>query len=131
MVHLAAFTGDLDTAESGGDYKLQLIVSGTNSSVTLPDLPLEERSRARGDLWSLSISSFGFKYDCILKKDIEEIAIQEDTNDAWHIKSVILLLQDTLDQFYIASIGIDINQWIDGDHSFDTAVTRYTLPLLL
>ena len=129
MLHLAAFTGDLNNAQSAGDYKLELIVNGTNNSVTLPDLPGEEKSRARGDLWKLNISSFGFKYDCIHKKDIEEIAIQEKTIDAWHIKSVILLLQDTLDQFYIVSIGININQWLDGDLGFDTAVKRYTLPL--
>lgn len=65
--------------------------------------------------------------DCLHKEDIVEIAIQENTNDAWNINSLVLLLKDDCENYYIASMAIDINQWIDGDYSFDTAVKYYKL----
>ena len=41
-----------------------------------------------------------------------------------YIDYVILLIQDTWNDFYVAAFGTDINQWIDGHLLFDNAVIR-------
>ena len=86
--------------------------------------------KAGGNLWKFAISDFHNIPSCVTKQDIEEIAIEEDTTDAWNIQSVLTVLRAGQD-YELASMDLDVFQWVDGDNSFSDVVRHFELELII
>ena len=113
------------TGTSAGDFSLEVRVKGVTHKLTLPALPGGTKLNGKGDLWKFNMSQFGFEFSCIHVDEIEEIAIEEDTNDAWVVDSVVSFIGDSDGNFQLATIDMDVVQWIDGDRG--ATYTRYEL----
>ena len=124
-LYLMAFTSSIDHAQSGGDFSLEVRVKGATHKLTLPALPGGTKLNGKGDLWKFNMSQFGFESPCIHVDEIEEIAIEEDTNDGWIVDSVASFISDGDGNFQLATVDMDVVEWIDGDRG--AAYTRYEL----
>ena len=86
----------------------------------MPDLPEDDFSRNRGDLWKLDLEAdFGFT-GWIIVDDIERISILHSSNDGWNIESIVTFA--VVDKSSWELISSDFNsvfQWIDGDYGED------------
>ena len=112
VVHTSGVSG----GESNGVYDLEVRVNGITHSVELGDLPGDQAQSHKGDLWKFRLNNdLGITSpSCIRKSNIDEIAIEEDTNDGWHIDSVITVLKSG-SNYQVATLDMEADQWIDGD----------------
>ena len=114
-LYLMVFTSNLGNALSSGDFSIEVRVKGVTHKLTLPALAQATKQSGKGDLWKFNMSQFGFEFPCIHVDEIEEIAIEEDSNDGWNIDSVVSFVGDSDGGFQLSTIDMDVNQWIDGD----------------
>ena len=93
------------------------ISSGRRYKSSLIDLPEDQATIGKGDLWKLSLTAhFGVPVGtCIRKSDITSVAIEENGNDGWLIDSVITVVKKERDDPEVLTIDLDNEQWIDGD----------------
>lgn len=93
------------------------ISSGTTYKSSLIDLPGNQATIGKGDLWKLSLNThFGVPLGtCIRKSDITRVAIEEDGNDGWLIDSIVTLVKKQSDDPEVLTIDLDVHQWVDGD----------------
>ena len=91
--------------------------SGATYKSSLFDLPGDQASIGKGDLWKLDLNThFGVpSWRCIRKSDITSVAIEEDGNDGWLIDSVVTVIKKQRDDEEALTIDLDVEQWIDGD----------------
>ena len=69
--------------------------------------------RNKGDLWKLSLETdFDFT-DCITVKQIENMALLENSNDGWHIDSIVTFLVVNPYYWALSSADFDVNRWVD------------------
>ena len=118
-VFVVVHTSGVSGGDSNGDYDLEVRVNGITHSVELTDsLPGDQAQSHKGDLWEFSLKNdLGFTSpSCIRKSNIEEIAIEESTNDGWHIDSVITVLKSG-SNYQVATLDMEADQWIDGSGS--------------
>ena len=122
------FTSGQIYADTDDRHAVEIQAAGQTSKANLPNNPADDSEQHKGDLWKMSFTSdFSFN-GCIRKADIEEIAIEEDGNDGWHIESIVTFLKAGSD-YQLATVDIEVNQWIDGDDL--TANERFELNLIL
>lgn len=120
-LYVMAFTSGLSSADVNGNerHEIEIGVAGDTRHVILPDLPGTEYRKNKGDLWELSLQNdFQFPASCIKPEDIEHIALEERSNDAWNIQSVITVFKSTDDQYQVASVDVNVFRWIDGDGDY-------------
>ena len=113
-----AFTSGLGSADVNGNerHEIEIRAAGDTRHVILPNLPGSEYQQNEGDLWELSLQNdFQFTAACTTLEDIETIALEERSNDAWNIQSVITVFKSTDNQYQVASVDINVFRWIDGD----------------
>ena len=126
-VIVMTFTSDRNNAESTENFDLELEVNG---DTYIADFGTA--TKAGGQLWKFAISDFHNIPSCVTKQDIEEIAIEEDTDNGWNIQSVLTVLKAGGD-YELATMDLDVFPWIDGNDnsSGDLSVRRFELNLLL
>ena len=96
-------------------HKIELQAKEVTKTQTLPDLPGDDYSSSKGDLWKLSIEDyFGFT-GCITKKDIQGIALLAGNNDGWHIDSIVTYVAVNKFNWELCSVDLEANRWVDGD----------------
>ena len=117
-LYLMAFT----SSESAGDFSLEVRVKRVTHKLTLP---ARTKQSGKGDLWKFNMTQFGFELSCIHVDEIEEIAIEEDTNDGWVVDSIVSFVGDSVGNFQLATVDMDVSQRIDGDSG--AIYTRYEL----
>ena len=122
------FTSGVSSANSNGNFHLEIRVNGVTY---VAEFGASEKSISGGNLWKFNTSTdFQGLPSCVTKQDIEEIAIEEYTNDAWNIQSVLTVAKAGKD-YELATVDMDVSQWIDGDESFPTALRRFELNLVM
>ena len=125
-VIVITFTSSIADASSDGDFDLEL---GVNGDLYIADFSTREKSG--GNAWKFAISDFyGIPLSCVTKRDIEEITIEEDTNDAWNIQSVLTVLRAGGD-YELVTLEMDVSQWIDGNGRPSKSLRRFKLNLLI
>ena len=89
----------------------------TSYKSALIDLPGDQATIGKGDLWKLSLTAhFGVPVGtCIRKLDITRVAIEENSNDGWLIDSIITVVKKHRDDAEVLTIDLDKEKWIDGD----------------
>ena len=124
-VIVMTFTSDRNDAESTDNFDLELEVNGDTYIAEFGTT-----TKDGGQLWKFAISDFHNIPSCVTKQDIEEIAIEEDTDDAWNIQSVLTVLRAGGD-YELATMDMDVFQWVDGDNTFSNDVRHFELNLLI
>lgn len=110
-------------------HMIEMKINGNVRKGRLPNLPGDDFQRAKGDLWKLNVASFGFTDTCIRKSEIEQIALEQGSNDGWHIDSIVTFVGTANGQTELATMDINTFQWIDGNGATDAK--RFVLTLLL
>ena len=110
-----AFTSSLAHAESDDAKYIVMKIKGKaveNVFSHLPDLPGDEYSKNKGDLWVLNIHFA----ECITPEDIGEIAIANGGSDGWNIDSIVTFVTAfDRSHWQLASVDLNVNQWIDDE----------------
>ena len=121
-----AYTSDWQYAESDYIHRISLQVEESTSTKNLPDLPGDDYSPNRGDLWKLDLDSFFGFTGCISINDIGRISILEGSSDGWNIDSIVTFAVEDQNDWELTSADFDIFQWIDTDSA---AESEFTLSL--
>ena len=77
-IQLWAFTSGEDGADSDGNPKIEITAQGETRSVSIPDLPEDDYTKNKGDLFKIHMSMFGFSSGCVYPDEIEEMSIVAD-----------------------------------------------------
>lgn len=107
------FTSGVGGAGSNGDHAIEIRASGVTKSILLPNLPGDDYLEHKGDLWKVTFSALGFE-GCIKKGNIEDIAIEESSDDGWHIESIVTFVKSG-SSYELATMDFGVNKWVDGD----------------
>ena len=110
-----AYTSNLQNAGSDNSHRISLQVRGSTSTKYLPDLPGDDYSPNRGDLWKLDLDNFFGFTGCIRINDINSISILQGNNDGWNIDSIVTFAVVDQNSWELTSADFDVFQWIDGD----------------
>ena len=111
-LYVLAQTSNVVSAGTIGDHKIALQANGQLKTIILPS-PSGGLVQNKGDLWKLSLETdFGFT-DCITVKHIENMALLENSNDGWHIDSIVTFLVVNPYYWALSSADFDVNRWVD------------------
>ena len=125
-----AFTSNEVFAGSDDSPAVELEARNSSKSVILYDLPKNDFSRGKGDLWRIDISDFQFE-GCIRVDDITGIAIVPVDTDAWNIDSIVTFVENYDGKFQLVSQDIDVYRWVDKtDHPVFEHFNRFDLSLV-
>ena len=126
-LYILAFTnGTHLSAGSDGDHSVEVAVDQEVQHVILPDLPGDDYSRHKGDLWKINFSAFGFLDLCITIGKIRRVSILGTHYDGWNIDSITTFVIYT-NGSRVLTQDFDVNRWIDGDE--DVSYRRFDLTL--
>ena len=122
-----AFTSGENYAGSDDSPAVELQAKGSTKSVSLYDLPKDDYSPNKGDLWKMDISDFQFD-GCVRVDDISGVAIIAIGTDGWNIDSITTFVENNDGKFQLISQDFDVYRWIDkGD---DPSYERFDLSLV-
>ena len=128
VLYIMAFTSGYGGAQTHASaHEIELKVNGVRRKGNLPNLVGYDFQKNKGDLWKISVPSFGFGDSCIKKNEVENIALVEDSNDGWHIDSIVTFFGTSNGQFELASMDINTFRWVDGDQG--TSARRFDMTL--
>ena len=115
FVHTSRQAGGGGGTDNSHDIEFR--TSSATYKSSLFDLPGDQASIGKGDLWKLDLNThFGVpSWRCIRKSDIRSIAIEEDGNDGWLIDSVVTVIKKVQEDDETLTIDLDEHQWIDGN----------------
>ena len=116
-LYLMAFTSGIDYAGSDGIHMIEIKVKGSTYRKPLPNLPGDDYSPLKGDLWKLDINYFGVPHNCIIRTDIEGVALLAGSSDGWNIDSVFTYTFYTNSVFQLFTADVDVYRWLDTDSS--------------
>ena len=123
-----AYTSNLIDAGSDSSHRIRLQVNGSASTGILPNLPGDDYSPNRGDIWKLHLKDFFGFTSCITVNDIDHITILQGTNDGWNIESIVTFAVVS-EYWELTSADFNVFRWIDGD-SKEEEHREFTLSLL-
>ena len=133
-IYVSAHTSTGAGSGTNDVHDLEIRAGGTDYIAALRDMPGNQASPDKGDLWKLSLANdFSPEPGCITKTDVQEIAIEEAGNDGWKIDSIITIYKYNDGEFEVATLDMDVGKWIDGDGDPQTqpgVVEHYSLTLL-
>ena len=90
VLYIMAFTsGYIDAQTHASAHQIELKVNGVHLKRNLPNLVGNDYQKNKGDLCKICVPDFGFGDSCIKKNEVENIALVEDSNDGWHIDSIV------------------------------------------
>ena len=97
------------------DY--EFIWYGITYTADLHDMPKDQASEGKGDLWKLSlVSDFNVPtWRCIKKSQITYAAIEAAGSDGWRIDSVTSYIKKVSGGYELFTCDLDADQWIDTD----------------
>ena len=96
------------------DFKIILIkVDGIERTRRLPNLPGNDYSKNKGDLWKLSFRQFFGISGCIKVNEVKEIALINSGRDGWHIDSIVTYLVADRFTYQQSSVDLDVFHWVD------------------
>ena len=128
-LYVMAYTSDKLFSGSDQKHRIEMQANELTKTAGLPDLPENDFSPSKGDLWKLSISDhFGFT-SCITKRDIQGIAILAGSNDGWNIDSIVTYVASSEDDWKLSSVDLDVNRWIDQNSKL--SYKRFQLTLVI
>ena len=128
-LYVMAHTSDVNHGDADSGHKIELKANVATKAIALPDLPGDDYSTSKGDLWELSLKDHFGLSGCITKKDIKGIAILAGSNDGWHIDSIVTYIAVNENNWELSSVDLRAKRWIDGNTSF--AQKRFELNLVL
>ena len=129
FLYVVAYTTGIKHAGADSSHRIELRAKGVTKVKVLPNLPGDDFSPSKGDLWTLSIKDYFGLYGCITKDDIQGIALLSGSNDGWHIDSVVTYVAVNQRMWELSSVDLDANRWIDGDSSH--TYKRFNLNLVI
>ena len=116
-LYVMAHTSGVKHGDADSDHRIELRITGATKITTLPNLPGDDYSTSKGDLWKLNIKDHFGLSGCITKNDIEGIAILSGSNDGWHIDSIVTYVAVNVHNWELSSVDFGANRWVDGDSS--------------
>ena len=115
------FTSGYTYAESDDSPLLCIfLTNGEMREVLFPDLPSDEFTQNKGDLYTFSIQSFGFSnYWCTKRGEISRVVIRNGGTNAWNVESVVTMVENNapsgrIGEYFLVTADFHINSWIDG-----------------
>ena len=125
-IYVWAFTSDTKYAESDGSHKIEIEANNQIRSVHLPDLPGNDFTVNKGDLFKIPISSFGFTSSCVHldSSTIKAINIVSDSDDGWNIDSIVMSATSTTGEHAIMIVDIGVDRWIDSNSGEDNKLFK-------
>ena len=114
-LYILAFTSGLKNAGSDDSAYVEMrLKSGETRLVRLYNRPGDDYAKYKGDLWKISLSSFGFNDKCITRSDIDNLALVEGGHDGWNIESVVTFLKRS-SYYRLLSRDFNVYRWLDGN----------------
>ena len=110
-----AFTSGEPCSSSDTGHGIQLQSGSEENAILLPDRPGDDYESNKGDLWDISLSSFGFSDDCMTINEIQRVSIVARGSDGWNIGSIVTLVRDSINNIQVLSQDFSVNRWIDSD----------------
>ena len=110
-----AYTSDLEGAGSDGTHRIRLQVNGSASTKRLENLPGDDHSPNRGDIWKFNLIDFFEFTGCITMNDIDNITILHGVYrgfDAWNIESIVTFAVVS-EYWELTSANFNVFQWIE------------------
>ena len=116
-LYLMAYTSGVNYAGSDESHVIELKVKGSTYRKTLLNLPGDDYSPLKGDLWKLDLRAFfGVPSNaCVKRADIEGIALLAGSSDEWNIDSVFTYAAYDNQQHQLTSVDLDVYRWLDTD----------------
>ena len=112
-LYILAFTSGKKHAGSNDAAKVEMrLRSGETRLVRLYNRPGDDYAKNKGDLWKISLSSFGFTDKCITRSDIKNLALVEGGRDGWNIDSVVTFLKHG-SYYRLLSRDFNVYRWLD------------------
>ena len=109
------FTSDLVNADSDVRHRVKVtLTNGESGTKRLPNLPGDDYLMNKGDLWTISFRTHLDFTSCVMKSDIQSIAIKQGGNDDWNIKTIVTFVGSG-DDYELATTDFNVNRWIDSD----------------
>ena len=115
-LYIIAFTSGVSGGQSDAvpRYSVQLQSNGAVRTVTLPDRPGDDYQSNKGDLWSISFSSFGFLDSCITIPEIQRVSVTVSSiTDNWNIGSIVTLVSDSASNLEVLTRDFGVDRWVD------------------
>ena len=119
-IYVAGFTsGKKHAASDDRPFLCITLTNGETREKVLPNLkPVNDMTRNKGDLWKISIESFGFSKACVTKKLIRQVMLRAQPrpkgNDGWNIASVMTVI-DISGAYSLLTADFQVNRWIDAN----------------
>ena len=117
-LYIMAFTSGITNAQSPDDdpHGVEILAAGHVRHLKFYNLPGDDYSRNKGDLWEYNIASLEFPFSCLTICKIKRVYIIEGSDDAWNIDSIVILAgADGNSQ--VLTQDLDVNRWIEeGDN---------------
>ena len=110
-----AFTSGRSHSGSDDSKIILMKVDGIHITKRLPNLPGDDYSSNKGDLWKLNLRSFFGFSGCTTVDKVQEIAIINSGTDGWNIDSIITYLVVDRRTYQQSSVDLDIFQWVDDE----------------
>ena len=136
-LYVFAHTSTRDSGAGTNDvHDIEIRISGAGNYVSpLRDMPGNQATAGKGDLWKLSLTSDFHvpSSPCTTKNSVDYIAIVEAGNDGWMIDSIITIFKYSNGRYEVATLDMDVHKWIDGDGDPNVqpgVVTRFELTLI-
>lgn len=112
-LYVMAYTSSKLFSGSDSSHRIEIQANGLTKTTILSDLPKDDYSPSKGDLWKLSIAD-DFKFTgCVSKKDIQGIGILAGGNNGWNINSIITYVAGNEYNWELSSVDLDVDRWID------------------
>ena len=128
-LYVMAYTSDKLFSGSDSKHRIEVQANGLTKIEDLPDLPENDFSPSKGDLWKLSISDFFGFTGCITRNDIQGVAILAGSNDGWNIDSIVTYVASSEHDWKLTSVDLDVDRWID--QNSESSYKRFQLTLVI
>ena len=115
-LYILAFTSGVRHGGSDRSHGVKIILSGGRSRLLrLYDRPGNDMLSNKGDLWKINFSNFRFGDRCITLKEIKGAIIVAQSNDGWHIDSIVTFVGDSQGRVQVLTQNFNAFRWVDGN----------------
>jgi hypothetical protein len=117
-LQVMAFTSGDNHAGSNTGHKIKMVTTaGAHYVADLYNRPGDDMLPNKGDLWTLTLSSFGIDSSTCLNPilDIFSLYVLAGGDDGWKIESIVIVYHTTVGGYFLLTADYDINKWVDGD----------------
>ena len=126
-IYVWAYTSTIDHSDSDESPTIEIAALNQVKSINLPDLPEDDYTKEKVDMFPIPMEWFGFSPSCVHPSDIVRITIVEDGDDGWNIGHILVAGVMDKSQHDMLAENMSANRWIDGDGG--SADERFDLDL--